>query len=366
MQKQFVLLFIWCCLAFNSVASGARPIIRGAIVETSINCNLPAPTNLQRVFVQPNTVVYTWNAVPGAVKYYAVLTDLTLGGIVVSQDPIGPTITFGGLIAGHSYQFTVAAMCAEKEVSVNMTYDYFLAPNIIIDLIADLPYGCSGFGTSIGNYNATGSTYTCYHNWQTNHEYWMRIPTGVSEITLRFNKSTILSNHFDLAVVDPSGSLYTLTCLGQPCYEARLSRNGSPMLTLFFPDNGGVATVSLNNSPFTFTVHDGCGMNFGGGGEKLEKGSNYARQMNLTTAPNPFTDLLTFYFPDAKQQDVIKARLIDLRGKVYVESVIEQQEAPDGFYTIPTETLPAGMYFLQMETTSGQMVTRKVMKVSTN
>ena len=83
---------------------------------------------------------------------------------------------------------------------------------------------------------------------------------------------------------------------------------------------------------------------------------------SLTAAPNPFTDALTLYFPDAPE-GIIKTRLLDLRGSVQLETNIEPEQLSGRAYSLQTESLPAGLYFLQMEMPSGQVVNLKVMKI---
>lgn len=365
MQKRLNLLLICCCLLSTHFVTGSDTANSRQGMEAPPPCTLPAPTNLQKTFTQPSTVVYTWNPVGGAVKYHAILTNLTLGGIQVSQQAIGTTITFSGLIPGHSYQFSVAAMCADKDVSIYAAYDYFTAPNIIIDLIVELQSGCTNYGAPIGSYASNNAgVYTCSYNWQTGHEYWMKITN--SDVVLRFSKNANLPNRYDMTVVDPSGGEeYTLTCGNSSCYEVLLYRNGSYYLSVFFPGHNGITSISPTQFPIPFIVYDGCSLGFDGGDDRADEAEDTSNNPNLelqVTAVNPFSDQITLYFgtpPDGS----VKTRLLDLQGRSWVETVIQPNELTEGAYSIPTVDLPAGMYFLQVETLQGQVVTRKVMKL---
>lgn len=366
MLQRFVFLFLFCGLFSPLFTPGDAWGAAAGNAQAAPTCLLPAPANLQKVFIQPTTVVYTWDAVPGAVKYYAALYDITAGGMVVTQQPTGTTITISGLILGHDYHFLVAPMCTEKDVSVFAAHDYFKAPNILIDLIVEIQSGCPSnlYGPSVGQGSGSLSTYTCANDWQTNRYYWMRFSTGGNDYTIRFEKNIQIPGRYFMTIVDPSGgNNYQLTCSLFPCSEVRLTCNDVPVMNIFFPNDDAISGTVLNGtSPVPFTVHEGCGGNEPLGSPWSDGASGETQLTSLTAAPNPFTDALTLYFPDAPE-GIIKTRLLDLRSSVQLETNIEPGQLSSGVYSLQTESLPAGMYFLQMEMPSGQVVNLKVMKI---
>ena len=328
-------------------------------METTPPCNLPAPTNLQRTFLQPDVVQYTWNPVVGAAKYYAVLTNLTLGGMQVSQQPIGTSIIFSGLIANHQYQFTLAAMCTGKEVSDNAVNDNFKAPGIIIDIIVEAQQGCETFNDPVGNYTPSPWSYICTYDWESGHDYWMKL--NDSEAILRFSRTpNDPEGNFVVTIIDPpGGDNYTFDpCFG--CLVGNVKKNGTLLFSFFYPQDNQIATRTLNGF-VPFTIHDGCRYGFGEGGE--ERSIVVGANVDIPSAsPNPFSDHLTLYFNSFPAEASVQARLFDAQGVLQIDTRIQSGDLDGSAYSLQTDHLPPGMYFLQTESAGGQINTQKLLK----
>jgi hypothetical protein len=362
MQKLFLTLLA-CLLLGGAVVAGPGTPTNGPLVrEATPPCFLPAPTNVQRTFLQPDMVQYTWNPVVGAAKYYAVLTNLTLGGMQVSQQPIGTSITFTGLIPNHQYMFTLAAMCTGKDVSDNEVNDFFKAPGIVIDLIVEAQQGCNMFNAPVGDYNWSNGVYTCTYEWEAGHQYWMKMNDNEGAI-LYFNRTpNDPEGNFVVTVIDPpGGDDYSFEpCSG--CLVGTIKKNSFVIFKLFYPANNAISVTSQTGF-FSFTIHDGCGYGFGSEGGEDRSGSSGGANVEIpSTYPNPFSGHLTLYFNSFPADASVQARLYDAQGVLQIDTRIQAGDLDGGAYSLPTEHLPPGMYFLQTESAGGQINTQKLLK----
>ncbi|MCC6462456.1 MAG: T9SS type A sorting domain-containing protein [Saprospiraceae bacterium] len=361
MKIQLALLFAFFSLLW-SMPVGAAPVVPANTADLPV-CDLPAPTNVQRFFPNPATVTYTWDPVAGAVKYFAVLTNLTLGGVVVSQDPVGTTVSFP-IIAGHQYQFKVAAMCAEKLVSINYTYDNFTAPFVVIDLIVEVNSGCSDYGSSIGTYFDQNGTRTWTYSFGYDRGYWMKIPLpqGGGNVMAYFKRSELSAFTYDMTVLDPSGSLYSMFCPGggSTCQRARLSTASGPLVDIFFENESKISAYKLDNSGVApeFTVHNECSH----GGGRSPGDASQAGGAEPTILPlNPFRDALDLFFSETPAQTT-SLRLLDLQGRVCLQTEIQPEQISENIYSLSAPSLLPGLYFLHLKSASGQIQVRKVIK----
>lgn len=358
MKKQLA-LFLACFIMLWNMPLCAAPVDSTGAGNLPV-CNLPAPTNLQRYFPNPVTVTYTWDPVVGAVKYFAVLTDLTLGGVVVSQDPVGTTASFS-VIGGHHYEFKVAPMCAEKLVSTNYAFDEFTAPFIVIDLIVETNSGCSDYGSSIGSYTDFLSTRTCSYTFANDRAYWMKVPLGPggSDILVYFKKSESSAFTYDMTVLDPSGTAYSMTCSsgGSFCQRARLSSQNGPLIDIFFEDENKISSyrVDGNSAVPNFTVHNTCPL-------RSTNGDKQSSQTQPDIFPiNPFNNELMLFFSETPALTT-QLRLLDLQGRVCLQTEIQPEHVAENMYSLPVQDLPAGLYFLQLSNASGHTQVRKILK----
>lgn len=373
MQQRILFTLLSCFLLLAGIQAGpGTPAGQPVSEETTPPCNLPAPANLQRTFLQPDVVQYTWNPVVGASKYYAVLTNLTLGGMQVSQQPIGTSITFSGLIPNHQYLFTLAAMCTGKDVSDNKVNDNFKAPNFIIDIIVEAQQGCNPTGAPIGDYfwnndpnsPTGGGVYTCAYNWEMGHQYWMKLSDNDKAI-LYFNRTpNFPTEHFQITVIDePGGDEYSFVPCGG-CLVGIIKKNNDELFKIFYPGDDAVSIIAPPG--VTFTIHDGCGTEpgkgFGNGGEDRSGAISGANVEIPSTYPNPFSDHLTLYFQSFPDDASVQARLFDAQGILQIDTRIQAGDLDGGAYSLPTDHLPPGMYFLQTENTDGQINTQKLLK----
>lgn len=339
-------------------------------------CSLPAPSNLQ--YTQPDlySVQFTWDPVVGAAGYRSVLVNLTSGSSQVSQ--LAPNNATFQITPGDNYSFTVAAMCSlsPPETSTNMSNITLTPEIIIIELIAQLQ-GCTPQNEVTDGNGSNGTVID--HNWSDGTQYFIELiktTSGVDEkLRMAFKYKT--NEHFELRELD-TNSEPSLLCAPQTpsiCTAAPVNANqtvtannskftyGGRTCRISFPDETQLYYY-VNDGETAFNsikVYSNCRTERSDG-EPGDATGNQAPDAPLDIAPvNPFSGQLTLFFSKVPGSPV-KTRLLDLQGRLRIQTLIRPWQAANLAYSIPTEELPAGLYFLQVETEPGQVVTRKVMK----
>jgi hypothetical protein len=86
--------------------------------------------------------------------------------------------------------------------------------------------------------------------------------------------------------------------------------------------------------------------------------NNYA----LKIAPNPVEDILIFELDDTwiTQQATTTITIVGIDGKRYIQKMEESNQGNK--YSVNTENLPNGMYFLKIENSNGRFVQTKFVK----
>ncbi|HRI61799.1 MAG TPA: T9SS type A sorting domain-containing protein, partial [Saprospiraceae bacterium] len=377
--KKIIYLFASCCLLLCSQTTQAGNFDLLSAAAFPQPCTLSAPSNLQ--YTQPTsyTVHFTWDPVPGAAGYRSVLMNLSNGTQQATE--ASPADATFAVTPGDFYEFTVAAMCSlnPPETSSNRSQMNLMAQTIIIDLIAKF-YGCTPTGAPI--YYSFSSTNTFSYNWAQGVFYYFELGKFVLSNPRQpgyIKKAWLAFQHTDeygyvLAEFD-SNEEPSVLC-GQPvtpppppsnnCVVAPVSNVSNAKFTfdgrtcrIAFPSMTEIyyyydSSVGSNEQPFDyFRIYEGCGGERAGGDESPPF---------QVAAVNPFTDQLTLYFaapPDAP----VKTRLFDLQGIPVIETLIQPGQLSGNAYSIPTDVLPAGMYFLNVETLTGQVVVQKVLKI---
>lgn len=120
MMKHFLLLSAFLCILLlqNSAQVTAS--------NHSVLCSLPAPSHLSLVG-SGTSCSSSWSTVSGAANYQLDVLDLTTSQSVYRGVEASTSKSVGGLTSGHTYRFTVAAMCSDASTS-----DYIISDELII------------------------------------------------------------------------------------------------------------------------------------------------------------------------------------------------------------------------------------------
>lgn len=378
MQKRFFSLLFGCFLPTVGLIANAEkpaPFSAGDILPL---CTLPAPSNLQKTFPNPVQVTYTWNSVAGASGYFIAVLDQNTANIATFTTT-ATTVT-AGIVPGHTYDVKVFPKCSDSpgDVSIYYAHDSFKASGVIIELIVEVS-GCGSVTNPVTNVSSTpASSFVINGVWALNQYYYIKLNSPVDSgdpipLLLKFKRKEVIENgqtvvHYELQEVgNPSGCVLQGISINNAIYVDPPATTGDGKL---FYDNKTFTLEFKNDSEFEFTMTaDNKGNTFDGpyvytscsrsGGLMAENGAgtviDYA---DPVPAPNPFSGELAVYFSESPDVPV-KTRLIDLQGSIRVETEFQPGK---NTYELPTASLPAGMYFLQVEIRPGQWIARKVMK----
>lgn len=87
------------------------------------------------------------------------------------------------------------------------------------------------------------------------------------------------------------------------------------------------------------------------------KGANPIFNMDFSISPNPANELLTIIFSKS-MEDEAQISLWNISGQKMLENTIQFAQPT---VQVPLRAVPEGMYFLQLRTSNGQIVTHKLM-----
>lgn len=380
MQKHFFFLLTFFCFLSGSLTAKAGHSEPSLGSEAFVTCTLTAPTNLQRTFPNPVQATYTWNGVSGAWGYRIVVTDLNSAGITV-HTTTNTTITLN-TIPGHTYNVKFYSMCSEAPGDYGSDYeeDEFMMPGIVIELIVEGP-SCGSVDEPVTNASTAPGYFVKNGGWGLYEDYFIKMtnPGGGQTLLLKFKMKQVQVGNsqeigFELLEIgNPAGCILDGISLTNAQYAQPPAITGNGRLTFdnksftitFSGDNefGYSFTSDQNGNTFQkFGVYAVCspyGMppSHGDDGVGMHDASGVK-----PSSINPFSSNLIIFFIEVPTTPV-KTRLLDLQGRSWIETAIQPDELTEGTYSIPTEDLPTGLYFLQMETQPGQFVTRKVMKI---
>lgn len=389
-KKILFLLTCWCLFSAVLIAKANNTAPRSATDASRPPCVLPAPGNIQYTQLTPTTVKFTFDTVPGAVAYRGVLVNVGNGAQAVMVG-VADNFTFA-VVPGNSYIFYVACMCSldPPEYSLNVGQKPYSAPGIVIELILKV-YGC--VPTGVPFYSSNSPSATVQNTWVPNDfyyfEFWKYVYVKPGQIS--YVKKTRIAfqrtaqgfamgepdtNEEPSVLCGPTTTIPPNPCAMAPAtvsfakftFEDRTCR-------IAFALNGSLIyyyDAISNEKPFDyFKIFHGCngGGEFdGGGSERTElvfesPVAEYAETASLrVSSVNPFSDQLTMFFTETPDKPV-KTRLLNLQGIPQIETVIQPAELSENSWSLPTADLPAGLYFLQLETGPGEVVTQKVLKI---
>lgn len=388
MKHKSVFLLLCCFLLAGS------PVLHANSTDPStaapaVTCNLPAPGNIQYIQVTPYTIHFSWDTVPGAAGYRSVLTRVSNGA---QQTNVGYSDNADfAVIPGEKYHFMVAAACSvdPPEFSPNIGEMLLTTQSIVIDLVVDYQ-NCTPSNTI---YDNNPDPQIWGYPFEENQDYYLEFqkispnnPTQLKKIRLVFRRSGSGFQMGEMSGDDGNGNLCGIS-INPPyneCAQAPASVSSSKVTFggstshFSFPSMAEIYFYNVSTFPpevpfNSFTIYRTCtGGHDGGGGGGTTPGGGRSDEPSDDTGitnsnlkvitVNPFTDLLTLKFPNPPEGPV-KTRLIDLQGIPKIETIIQPGEMNENTYSIPTDALPAGLYFLQMETQSGQMIVQKVLKI---
>jgi|GEM_PF-6809605 len=374
MKKELLFLLFCCFLSLDGIFVKASPL---SVIELPPPCTLAAPANLQYTSIDPYTIQFTWDPVPGAVGYRSVLTNLSNGSQSISVGP-PPNATYT-VEPGDYYEFTVAAMCSldPPETSNNRSSVQFRAPTIIIELVVKVS-GCTPTGEPIFSSPASSDIFT--HIWSADYDYYIelvraippKIPTGFwtyESSWLIFEYSSGTDVPYKIGKLSGPGELcgYPInTSAPPPCEVAPVPPQVSGVkftsagrtCRITFPTLTTIRyKINQGEQPFDFfRIYEGCG------GERSDQSDTKQNESLHFSTANPFSDNLMLRFAETLEEP-IQTRLFDLQGTLKTEAVVEPDQIVEGTYSLVAENLPPGMYFLQVETLSGQKYTRKLLKI---
>lgn len=323
-------------------------------------CSLAAPNNVQVNPVGSTYATLSWDPVAGAWGYTIYLTG---NGITTSYVTTTTSWNFTGLTPGVTYTVEVHALCAPGSESPNATVTSF--NTIVIEIICEANNTCTQ-GSFIGN----GPT--VFHTWENYTDYFFWI-TGSNE-TVKYTFQKTYNNNFPVQPLsgNPNGYFIGMSS-GRYCpnYSGNtdqflVSHNGT-VIAAGKIEEKLITFIMANN--YSVAVYTGdCTSGGGGGGGSMpppagieaadrlsEPGSPGAA---LRPMPNPFDNELILAGSGGTPEDPIHLSLFNAEGVL-----VRQEEAViENTYTLPTDGLPAGVYFLQLRSSAGS-TTHKLLKM---
>lgn len=379
MQKKFLSLFAGCFLLIAGLTANAEKPAPFPAGDTLPPCTLPAPSNLQKTFPNPVQVTYTWNSVAGAWGYFIAVMDQNTAN--VSTFTTTATTITAGIIPGHTYDVRVFPKCTESpgDISIYYAHDSFKASGIVIELIVEAS-GCGSLSSPVTNNTSTPNTFEVNGVWTLNQNYYIQLNSPVQggnpvALLLRFKRKEVYENgqpvvHYELQEIgNPNNcALQGILSINNNAFyvdppantgDGKLIYDGKTFTIQFINDSKFEFSMTADNNGSTFdppSVYAVCSRK--NGMMASGSGSGIIDLVDPVPAPNPFSGELVVYFSDSPIEPV-KTRLIDLQGGIRIETELQPGE---NAYQLPTEDLPAGMYFLQLEVSPGQWIARKVMK----
>lgn len=345
-------------------------------------CFLPAPANLQYSQSGLYNAAFTWDSVAGASGYYTILFNISAGSQSVNYTS-STNITLP-VVPGDSCVFAVAAQCPFGGISPNTSQVEFRQEIIIIDLIATLQ-GCTPNGQIFSG--GPGSTFT--HPWNDGAYYFVELKSqSTSSLLYRFRYKTeeerfefrslstnpmnshlygqnIFGTTYEQEPDDPdsivaSSNLKATLQSNELNLEGYLSFPTETDLYYYADPDGGTAAFS------TIRIYSGCSgvenprsILPGAGGNA----NDHARALlQGVHAVNPFTAGLPLVFQEFSES-AVSARLFDARGQEVLRAEIQPADITENLYVLRTGDLPAGLYYLRLETAPGVFAVHKVVKM---
>jgi Secretion system C-terminal sorting domain len=369
-RLSFSLLFI--AFYYASIAQGGG---------VNSYCSLPAPTDVTYNFTTPNEVSITWGKVNGAWGYQATLTNNTTyaSETKIIESPVS-MVTFNA--PPGEYTFQLCSKCKSTDASPNCYVDpivYLPSFIIVADIVVEMAVPSTG--PTIWQLPVLNNEATSNVGIPVGSDYCLSFNYGAFDYVEAYLKR-VFSPYFNGFVVlskDENNGDWTFSGLqgtlnpangGIVYQKIRISKPGKGTMDLSFLGDvnlrfsliGNPGGQSFNN----IRLYD-CDLNEGQGGKPGSDQSTTAIQgeylsMNRNSAvPNPFKNNLNIVFAELPQQNVT-LKLFDATGRLEQEFLVHPDELTDNYYTLDTETLAEGLYFLQIQGQSGERQVIKVVK----
>lgn len=317
-------------------------------------CLLPAPTGFMPVTVTPTSIKVKWNPVSGAVKYRVRIQQLPGGNFLT---PIITDQTMAiktGLTPGTAYRFFVEAKCADGGYSMQAASLDICTGIIITDVIVE---NCCPLPTG-GPTTETGSDVFC-------------LSTGLDDSWhIKAQKySGATTTYYDFCVKDTvCGSLIVSP---QDSLNTEMTSNDGKTMTVKTTSAGNFLTISeVVWDVFATTVCfkvtwkikmkvwasycDTVPLQGNAEDRRLEAAQTLAAISEYRVAPNPFREQLRLQLPE-NQAETSVAVLVDARARI-----VRRAESNGGTIVFDTDGLPAGLYFVRVQSGSSQLTFRAV------
>lgn len=343
----FLIAFWSCSFAFGTATNSG---------ERAFSCNLPAPGNFHVVSIGTTHVDLAWNSVPGATGY--LLRTFDSSGYLVSSMIVTDTFaTVDGLQGGMEYYSLLSTQCESGEPG-------FGEPNVarvdFLVLIIDLIVQASGPGSVELEYFEScdwlpwgplddihwfeiRDTFNQYAQYRVRWKSSTQILAEVGEVP----GNTLNTDHVNETGTPPQtiGQQVHILYMGQVvCIVTFTEGDESVQICGTQLSDGFDFRLLTQRQPSGFP----------GDGRSDEGSGNYRDQFYIQ---NPFTEHLHILAPQ-QSEEMTSIHLFDLNG-----NLVREQSFKTGLeeYSLPAADLPAGFYFLRVET-GGEVQTFKVVK----
>jgi hypothetical protein len=345
-----------------------QPNFPQKIVNSQLSCEFPAPTDFQISEAGSTWLLATWTPAQVIPPNYRLRTFEVVSGVLVNTMDVLGGNTFARILnlnPGVLYRVEMRALCSEGNESDLLGSAQ--RPTLILELVV------SGFSMSCstpGCVMVPGSP-ICEFNYSNGSVTPFRI-LKPGQVERKFYISKPTSNKFKVEynTLNEPGSPITILCTGASANQTQAPPCST---TTYLVYSEGVEIASFEVSDMSTAASTGKIRLLSAGVKvsiaKLEcpsvkSGGSNDRTVEATFAtapiisPNPFTNHLNIQLPTLTPETPVSLALYDLQGRL----VATQFGRDDNqMYTLSTENLKPGMYFLRIEA-GGEVSTTKVVK----
>lgn len=361
-KKNLVLLFL--CFLFAGTVHLKAAIVNAVDGNKGIYTVLPAPTNFHWTGYTAHSISLAWDAVPGATGY---VVEAFLGNNptpITAHYETGTTTTFNNLASDTEYRFEVAAMDGQEK---GLTSEVFCQTGIVLDLVADYHPEPPPALQLVSPYSGNN----IYHlPWVTGKSYWLKV--SVSERHFAQYELVIPAQGQNVHIMKDSETIpsYPYGYVPPNSWTANAALNQDKVRLCYsnFQDYG-IGDISIGeqgnssilelvwaelNWNYTFSVWEAESNEFNG---NEDRNSISVPSESTQISPNPFQS--TLQITGLNPSVETNLQLFRYDGTL----VLSQQSTTVQNYTIDTQNLPSGVYFLRTES-EGVRKTYKLMKLN--
>lgn len=290
-----------------------------AVMTTSLNyAQCPLPTGLSATSLSATSSQLNWVAVTGASFYNIEVQDGQNNPTPfrVTGNPTTNTFTVNGLTGGFLYKFKVRTRCSGGDKSNWSPWFQFVAGGGTINCVALT-------GLAITNITSTGATF----NWNASAGglgYAVRVEDASGNpVNFLFNTNTT-ANSFVMTGLNASSN-----------YKVKIRKRCAPFV----------------NGPWSSWVF------FSTNTLRLSSSTNLEAANNLNVYPIPASSEIKVNYSNANAEIVKEINIIDVNGKLILSKPVLPSEQSKQ-YVLPTNSLSNGFYFLQVQTNTGNAITK--------